>query len=73
MRKLYESGLDVDDPQVRAVATKWKALFDLTHAGDDGGLRKKLREAYIEEPELLRGTGLDLPLLEYVGRAMAAL
>ncbi len=73
MRKLYESGLEVSDPQVREVASKWKALFDVTHAGDDGSLRKKLRAAYIEEPELLRGTGLDLPLLEYVGRAMAAL
>jgi len=73
MRKLYDSGVAVSDPQVRDVATKWKALFDVTHAGDDGSLRTKLRVAYIEEPELLRGTGLDLPLLEYVGRAMASL
>ncbi len=73
MRKLYEHGAGVSDPGVRELAAKWKALFDVTHAGDDGTLRAKLRVAYIEEPELLRGSGLDLPLLDYVGRAMAAL
>ena len=73
MRKLYEAGAAVTDQEVREVAAKWKALFDVTHAGDDGSLRIKLRQAYIEEPELLRGSGLDLPLLDYVGRAMAAL
>lgn len=73
MRKLYERGAEVQDPEVREVATKWKALYDVTHAGDDGSLRIKLRQAYIEEPELLRGSGLDLPLLEFVGRAMAAI
>ncbi|HEX7644715.1 MAG TPA: MerR family transcriptional regulator [Burkholderiaceae bacterium] len=73
MRKLYDAGAAVTDPEVREVAAKWKVLFDVTHAGDDGTLRAKLRVAYIEEPELLRGSGLDLPLLEYVGRAMAAL
>ena len=73
MRKLYDAGAAVTEPAVREVAVKWKALFDVTHAGDDGSLRIKLRQAYIEEPELLRGSGLDLPLLEYVGRAMAAI
>jgi DNA-binding transcriptional MerR regulator len=73
MRKRVEAGADIHDPEVRKLAAQWQKLFDVTHAGDDGTLRRKLRAAYAEEPELLRATGLDLPLLEFVGRAMAAL
>jgi DNA-binding transcriptional MerR regulator len=73
MRKLFEQGAAVNDSAVRDLAAQWKALFDVTHAGDDGSLKMKLYKAYTQEPELLRGTGLDLPLLSFVGRAMAAL
>jgi hypothetical protein len=73
MRKRIEAGADIHDPEVRRLAAQWKEMFDVTHAGDDGSLKMKLRAAYQQEPELLRATGLDLPLLEFVGRAMAAL
>jgi hypothetical protein len=73
MRKHFEAGTDVRDAEVRTLAAQWQKLFDVTHANDDGSLRLKLRAAYAQEPELLRATGLDLPLLEFVGRAMAAL
>lgn len=73
MRKLYTLGATETDPQVQDLAAQWKVLFDVTHAGDDGALKAKLATAYAQEPELLRGTGLDLPLLMFVGRAMSAL
>ena len=73
MRRLFEQGARPDDLAVRDLAAQWKALFDVTHAGDDGSLKTKLQAAYAQEPELLRGTGLDLPLLSFVGRAMAGL
>jgi len=73
MRKRVEAGADIHDAEVRKLAAQWQKLFDVTHQGDDGSLRLKLRAAYAQEPELLRATGLDLPLLEFVGRAMAAL
>jgi MerR family transcriptional regulator, thiopeptide resistance regulator len=77
MRKLFEAGADVHDAAVRGLAAQWQKMFDVTHSAEDdiedGTLRRKLRAAYAQEPELLRATGLDLPLLEFVGRAMAAL
>ena len=73
MRRLFEQGASPEEPAVRDLAVQWKALFDVTHAGDDGSLKTRLRTAYEQEPELLRGTGLDMPLLSFVGRAMAAL
>jgi len=73
MRRLFEEGAAPGSPAVRELAVQWKALFDVTHAGDDGSLKAKLRTAYAQEPELLRNTGLDLPLLSFVGQAMAAL
>ncbi len=73
MRKQFAAGAAFDAPEVRELARRWKELFDVTHAGSDGVLQNKLRTAYAQEPELLRGTGLDLPLLGFVGRAMAAL
>ncbi|HSD39494.1 MAG TPA: MerR family transcriptional regulator [Rhodocyclaceae bacterium] len=73
MRRRVEAGAGIHDAEVRKLAAQWQKLFDVTHQGDDGSLRLKLRAAYAQEPELLRATGLDLPLLEFVGRAMAAL
>jgi MerR family transcriptional regulator, thiopeptide resistance regulator len=73
MRKLIEQGAGVTDPEVLDLAAQWKALFDITHDGAGGGLAAKLGEAYAQEPELLRGTGLDLAMLAFVGRAMASL
>lgn len=73
MRKLIAQGATESDPAVRDLAAQWKVLFDVTHAGDDGSLKAKLAAAYAQEPELLRGTGLDMPLLQFVGRAMALL
>ncbi len=73
MRQLFDQGAEPHDPAVRELAVQWKALFDVTHAGDDGSLKVRLQAAYAQEPELLRGTGLDMPLLSFVGRAMAAL
>jgi DNA-binding transcriptional MerR regulator len=81
MRKRVEAGADIHDAEVRKLAARWQKLFDVTHAGDKpnendkegNSLRMKLRAAYAQEPELLRATGLDLPLLQFVGRAMAAL
>lgn len=73
MRKRVEAGADIHDAEVSKLAAQWQKLFDVTHEGDDGSLRLKLRAAYAQEPELLRATGLDLPLLEFVRRAMAAL
>jgi hypothetical protein len=36
-------------------------------------MKAKLAAAYAQEPELLPCTGLDLPMLTFVGRAMASL
>lgn len=73
MRQLLNQGLSVSHPQVHVLAQQWQTLLEQTYPQGDGQLRIKLRQAYAQEPELLRGTGLDMALLEFVGRAMAAL
>lgn len=73
MRQQFTQSAAPDSPAVQALAAQWKVLFDITHAGDDGTLKAKLYTAYTQEPLLLRGTGLDLPLLQFVGQAMATL
>ena len=73
MRKLLAQGAGENDPAVRELAMQWMKLLDVMHGGDDGSLKAKLRAAYAQEPELLRGTGLDLQLLSFVGRVMATL
>ncbi|MDR3005787.1 MAG: MerR family transcriptional regulator [Acidovorax sp.] len=73
MRQQFSEGAAPDTPAVQALAVEWKRLFDITHEGDDGTLKAKLYTAYTQEPGLLRGTGLDFPLLHFAGQAMAAL
>jgi DNA-binding transcriptional MerR regulator len=73
MRRQFEQGLEITDSAVQDLAVQWKTLSDMAHADDDGSLRMKLRAAYEQEPELLRGTGLDLPLLDFFRRALAAI
>lgn len=69
MRARMQAGASPHDPDVRALAQRWQALFDASMSGGDEGLRARLREAYAREPALLKGTGLDPQLLDFVRAA----
>lgn len=69
MRALMQAGAAPGDAQPRALAQRWQALFESSMSGGDAGLRQRLREAYAREPALLRGTGLDPALLDFVRQA----
>ena len=57
-------------PAVRALAQRWIALG--TGLPDDQELRRKGREMFARQPELLEGTGLTLALIDFLDQAVAA-
>lgn len=71
MRAKMQAGASPRDAAVRELARQWQALFDASMSGGDAGLRARLRQAYARAPALLRGTGLDPALLDFVRLASA--
>ena len=73
MKAHRDAGTDPSDPEVRALAERWRDLTERTIAGftgGDPGIAESLSRVYKEEgPEnASRGT-FDADLLEYVTRA----
>jgi len=71
-----DAGTDPSDPEVRALAERWRDLTERTIAGftdGDPGITESLGRMYKEEgpEEASRGT-FDADLLEYVTRAQQA-
>jgi len=66
LRGLMERGADASDPEVRAAVQRWQVLFDATMSGGDQSIRGKLQLAYAQEPELLRGSGIDADLINFI-------
>lgn len=56
---------------MQALAGRWREL-SLAKAGGDPALADRLDAAFRREPALRRGSGIDLPLLDYVDQAQAA-
>ena len=76
MKAHRDAGTDPTDPEVRALAERWRDLTERTIAGFSGGdpgITQSLGRMYEEEgPEnASRGT-FDADLLEYVTRAQSA-
>lgn len=72
MREHLEAGTPVDKPEVQTLARQWMTYFR-SYAGDDPATHAKIRAANMSEPELLSGTLIDAPLLEYVKQSMTVL
>jgi DNA-binding transcriptional MerR regulator len=72
MKTAMERGADPASPEVRALAERWRALVR-AFTGGDAGIQRSLNTMYAQEPALQQRTGIDPSLMEYVGRAMAAL
>ena len=73
VRKKMELGARSDDVEVKELARAWQALFDASISGGDPALQAKLRKAWVQEPELLRGSGIDPAMLDFMRRAIADL
>lgn len=71
MRAAMRAGTDPADPEVRALASRWRELVE-QFTGGDPGIARSLGEMYRQEPEMGRANGLDPELMAYVGRAQGA-
>lgn len=71
MREALEAGTPPEAPEVQKLVRQWMTYFR-SYAGDDPATHEKLREAHRLEPELMAGSLIDMPLLEYVKQVIAA-
>lgn len=70
MREQMARGADPAGPEVRPLALEW---IELTRGmPEDEELRRKGREMFAAQPELLEGSGVTTQLLEFLDRAVAA-
>jgi DNA-binding transcriptional MerR regulator len=65
-------GTDPEDPDLQRLAREWTAL-ESKKVGGDQALAPKLQEAFINEPTLRFGSGIDEPFLAYLDKAIQAL
>lgn len=70
IRERIHAGATPESEEIKPLAIKWKALFELTATGGDSDIEEKLRLAYEREPLLLQGTGLDRDFLQFIRAAM---
>ncbi|AKC69421.1 hypothetical protein MB84_07925 [Pandoraea oxalativorans] len=66
-----EAGAPPESPEVQALVRQWLTYFR-SYAGDNPDTHMKIREAHRLEPELMEGSFIDMPLLEYVKQGVAA-
>ena len=75
MKAYRDAGTDPSDPEVRALAERWRDLTERTIAGftgGDPGITENLGRMYKEEgPEKVSRGTFDADLLEYVTRSQA--
>lgn len=72
MRSLMLEGAASDSAEVRPFARRWQAL-SLAKAGGDVALQAKLQNAFLNDPALRTGSGIDASLAAYVQQAVAQL
>ena len=67
-----EKGTDPASEPVRKLARRWQELIQ-AFTGGNPGIEKSLNTLYQQEPGMGARFGMDPGLMDYVGRAMAAL
>ncbi|RYZ40198.1 MAG: MerR family transcriptional regulator [Myxococcaceae bacterium] len=72
MQEEMAKGTDPATEPVRALATRWRELVR-AFTGGNPGIETSLQTLHQQEPQVARRQGRDPKLMEYVGRAMAAL
>lgn len=69
-RQLMLANAPARGTAMRALALRWQAL-SLAKAGGDTALHAKLQHAFLHDPALRAGSGIDETLATYVGQAIA--
>jgi hypothetical protein len=70
VRAEMEAGTDPADPNVQALAAKWKSLVD-AFTGGDPGIRANLQKVWENEP-VVHGidTAAERAMMDYIGKAL---
>lgn len=69
LRAQMEAGVDAAAAPVQDIVKRWQQLFRDSYCGDDAALESLVREAFMREPDLRLGVGMDDVLLTYLQRA----
>lgn len=69
LRVPMEAGVDARAAPVQAIVLRWQQLFRDNYCGDDAALEARVRDAFVHEPDLRLGVGMDETLLAYLQRA----
>jgi methyltransferase (TIGR00027 family) len=72
LRALKEADADAGSPEVQDIVRRWQQLFRESYSGDDPVLAGRVREAFMHEPDLRLGVGMDEALLTYFHQAQVA-
>jgi methyltransferase (TIGR00027 family) len=72
LRAQMNAGAQASSPAVQAIAKRWQQLFRDSYCGDDGALEARVREAFMREPDLRLGVGVDEALLVFLQDAHIA-
>jgi DNA-binding transcriptional MerR regulator len=73
VRSEHANDTDASDPRMLELARRWRALIEQFTGGDEG-IRRSLASMYGEQgPETASRGMVDAELMQYVGRALAAL
>ena len=69
LRAQMEAGTEASAAPVQAIVKRWQQLFRDSYCGDDAALEARVREAFMREPDLRMGVGVDEALLTYLQKA----
>ncbi len=72
MKVHADAGTDPRDPEVHALAKRWRALIE-AFTGGDAGIERSLDRMYASEPKAREHAGIDEALMQYVQKAWAVL
>ena len=72
LRAQMAAGTAPSSAPVQALMQRWQQLFRDSYCGDDAALESRVREAFMHEPDLRLGVGMDDALLTYLQKAQVA-
>lgn len=71
VRAAMDAGTPPEDPSVQELGRRWNELVEAA-TGNDAGFRRKIRDAYREQPDAMLAQGMDMAMFRYIGQAMQA-
>jgi DNA-binding transcriptional MerR regulator len=72
VQRHMQAGTDPTAPEMLVLARRWKELVDAFSQGR-ADIEQGVANVYRHEPQARERTGLDMQIMSYVGKAMAAL